>query len=607
MPPKRKVLKSNESLTQNKRSKHNKLPVVIWHEIRMTIALRCLSAMTTAGTKTCRELYIDLYNYYHGLGPYELGQVQLCASGQGCYGSLYEDLSTNVTSKKKNTNKVLKKLLTRNAYENFFMGEDITVFSLEKKSQNTNTLMSGRQILDIAKKGVQNYRKALAFASKKWDLKSNTPLESGYTKEDLIDFVRLKMYEVLIKNVTYIDSSDEEGEHDLLDDNINENIKTEENNNNEEKGEAEDKIKNDSNKDEKDNKKEIDVEEKVISSHKTTVKKVDKQQDDKQQDDVRKKKSPVKKGKKTKRKKKKDEDYIPSESDEESEEESEEEGDESNDDIALPQSWFFPGYMAFILWGPFSEHQNRLDVFRINEKGKKKEDGSRTEQRRHKDFLKELERDKSVPNNTFGSNSGTGQRGLSNTQQLQLHHMQIYEKEIMLKERQQVMISLSAEAQGINSQIEAAERRAVLRCPEYDENNIFWKRVDSLLVTQESIMERMHKFNTTPFQSNLFGSPKPIEEDDLSDLTNHNTNQIAISSAGADKNQNLTTVEKKKQNENNQDSNVEHVDSGIEEEMDNVSVEKKESANKEKKGKSKNTVSAKSERSPIELRRRKRR
>ena len=218
------------------------------------------------------------------------------------------------------------------------MGEDITVFSLEKKSQNTNTLMSGRQILDIAKKGVQNYRKALAFASKKWDLKSNTPLESGYTKEDLIDFVRLKMYEVLIKNVTYIDSSDEEGEHDLLDDNDNENIKTEENNNDEEKGVAEDKIKNDSNKDEKDNKKEIDVEEKVISSHKTTVKKVDKQQED-----DRKKNSPVKKGKKTKRKKKKDEDYIPSESDEESEEEGEEEGDKSNDDIAQPQSWFLPG------------------------------------------------------------------------------------------------------------------------------------------------------------------------------------------------------------------------------------------------------------------------
>ena len=159
--------------------------------------------------------------------------------------------------------------------------------------------MSGRQILDIAKKGVENYRKALAFASKKWDLKSNTPLESGYTKENLIDFVRLKMYEVLILNVTYIDSSDEEGEHDLLDDNEHDNIKAEESNNNE-KGDAEDKMKNVSNKDDNKEKKELDVQKSVLSSPQASVKKVDKQHEDNKKNNP-----PVKKGKKTKRKKKK--------------------------------------------------------------------------------------------------------------------------------------------------------------------------------------------------------------------------------------------------------------------------------------------------------------
>ena len=54
--------------------------------------------------------------------------------------------------------------------------------------------MSSRQLFEMAKKGMRSYRKALAFAKNKWDLKKRVPLESGTTVEDVIKYVRQRMH-----------------------------------------------------------------------------------------------------------------------------------------------------------------------------------------------------------------------------------------------------------------------------------------------------------------------------------------------------------------------------------------------------------------------------
>ena len=43
--------------------------------------------------------------------------------------------------------------------------------------------------------------------------------------------------------------------------------------------------------------------------------------------------------------------------------------------------------------------------------------------------------------------------------------------------------------------VEAAERRAILRCPEYDESNTYWKKVDDLLAEQDMLMNKIRSFN----------------------------------------------------------------------------------------------------------------
>ena len=53
----------------------------------------------------------------------------------------------------------------------------------------------------MAKKGTANYRKALSFAVKKFDLDKMEVLESGNSVEDVIEYVRCEMYKHLTKQV----------------------------------------------------------------------------------------------------------------------------------------------------------------------------------------------------------------------------------------------------------------------------------------------------------------------------------------------------------------------------------------------------------------------
>ena len=59
--------------------------------------------------------------------------------------------------------------------------------------------MAGRQIFVIAKKGKGFHCKALAFASRKYDISAIQCKESGMIKEDIIQYARLQMYKLSLK------------------------------------------------------------------------------------------------------------------------------------------------------------------------------------------------------------------------------------------------------------------------------------------------------------------------------------------------------------------------------------------------------------------------
>ena len=59
-----------------------------------------------------------------------------------------------------------------------------------------------------------------------------------------------------------------------------------------------------------------------------------------------------------------------------------------------------------------------------------------------------------------------------------------------------VLVGLSVEQSALKDQVDAAERRATSRCPEYNPTNIYWMKVDTLLEDQDKLLAKIRCFNT---------------------------------------------------------------------------------------------------------------
>ena len=167
--------------------------------------------------------------------------------------------------------------------------------------------------------------------------------------------------------------------------------------------------------------------------------------------------------------------------------EEDEDGSEGSDvnNTIVPDSFFFPGYMAFIAWGPFCDKKTRLRTVLVN--GLTKKDGkSRAQIRKDMKKEKELERNEDTDN----------ARGLTTDQMINLESVKIQRQMFDGKKQEMAMAGLSMQNQIINDMIARAERRAERQCPEGDPEHPAWVAVDELMLQQKSLMESMGKFTT---------------------------------------------------------------------------------------------------------------
>ena len=120
-----------------------------------------------------------------------------------CFKDIYDKLEeSNVidnnsteSQQDRHSKNVLKPKLNHEKSKTFIAGKDITSSDLKKRNCTGTQLMSGR----LAKKGTGNYCKALAYASRKFNLDTLQCKESGTTVDDVIDYVRTELYKELMK------------------------------------------------------------------------------------------------------------------------------------------------------------------------------------------------------------------------------------------------------------------------------------------------------------------------------------------------------------------------------------------------------------------------
>ena len=331
------------------------LPKIVRDELRMCTALRGYSQIRLGEGKTLVQQHNAMETFFHGREGSAPSQIQMLAEGTSVYKDLYQIKAQSMIVSKKTTTKNKKKVYTRRHLKQkfsrdenrlYYIGSDITHSDLEKKNRTGQELLNGRQITDMAKRGLRDYRKALAFACEKWDMKKCQAKESGTTVDDVIEHVRRKMY---LKSVIRLESEDD-SERELV-----EVIKK--------KRKSNDIISKVTNPKSNDINTTLDAPRVTRSSPRKIASPSTKE------DTNSKKRKTTEKNKKGK--KKKDDDSDSDSNSDDDNDESDYDVDElstvseidSDDEDEVPNDYIFPSFMAFVLWGPFAEKENQLTLF----------------------------------------------------------------------------------------------------------------------------------------------------------------------------------------------------------------------------------------------------
>ena len=348
---------------------HQRFPKAVRNELRMTAVLRCLSTLREGQKKTQTQQQQLLHDYYHGKGDKYPSQIQMLTEGTSYYKDLYDVKTKRIVVTQKNAKKssktkqigkkslVLKTLLSREDFMTFTAGDEIDLADLKRKHRITSTeALSGRNLLDMARRGMRDFRKAMAFAKDKWDIKNNQPLESGMTVDDCIEYVRRRMY--LHSHIKIDDDDDDE--------NVDDNDNTTNNENRQAKKD-----------------KAIDITVDVASSKRSKQNNnednTDNNEDEKNDDDINDQSTEIEmdsfidddRKPSSKRKGDDDDDSYKNQSEVDDDEDNDDDendeiiiddDDEENDD-EVPYNYVFNSYMAFVMWGPFAKKEKKLSLF----------------------------------------------------------------------------------------------------------------------------------------------------------------------------------------------------------------------------------------------------
>ena len=403
-----------------------KLPKNIRDELRMTVALRAYSKIKCGTGKKKKLQELEMSRFFHGLAPNYPSQIKLLADASYTYACLYDEELLPATKKNDSTTTTtqltLKSIILPGTLTKYQARIDITHLDLEKRLRTGKELISGRKLLMMAKEGTKQYKKALSYCAHRWDLKTGTPLDSGHTVEDVIEYVRCKMYNHLQKFKKKDDSSVSSSDDEITDKNM----------------EEADNMDNES-------------PEKSIAVNLENV--IDSENNSNQEEvtDTTNAQGNV----------------------------------EEQEDDDVPDDFIFPSFYAFVVYGPFVEENQRLSLLLTDDADKKKGEGSRTKMRESEKAAKKLN----------AAHDQSTDRGFSTDQRINIEHLNVQQQMMEDRRKETSMVALSIESSEVRHQLEAAEKRALQRCPEYDPNNNYWETVNKLIEDQEEVVKRIRALN----------------------------------------------------------------------------------------------------------------
>jgi hypothetical protein len=163
-----------------------------------------------------------------------------------------------------------------------------------------------------------------------------------------------------------------------------------------------------------------------------------------------------------------------------------------------PAGWMFQGWMAFVLFGPFAEKKDRLDLLYcgIHENDGKKQLSSRRALRREEAAAKDAQRLANVD-----KRNGDASRGIPLPSQINMAALQVKKKELDMRQlewknqrRNAVLLNMHLQLQNLNRTLDRAEARAKNFTTGYDPNHILWQAVIDHENTIKEYNDKINKF-----------------------------------------------------------------------------------------------------------------
>ena len=93
-------------------------------------------------------------------------------------------------------------------------------------------------------------------------------------------------------------------------------------------------------------------------------------------------------------------------------------------------------------------------------------------------------------------------RGYSTDQRISIENMSVNIRRLEHQKKETKLVGLSIQVSAIEAQIKSAENRALIRCPEYKESNVYWQRVDALMQQETNCVLMINKYNNEMLTEN---------------------------------------------------------------------------------------------------------
>lgn len=176
-------------------------------------------------------------------------------------------------------------------------------------------------------------------------------------------------------------------------------------------------------------------------------------------------------------------------------------GGEENDatkSILRPSSWFFSGWFALVIFGPFAEQKDRLTLLEIGQSlDDKKKKSSRAASRVVEAKQKDVERA-----NNIGIDSSITHRGIKTTtaftQQVSLANLAVKKEEQEQAEKDSRVFTINAEMKSQTSKIERLERRALQYNIPYDITHKLWQDIQESENRLVELEKKLAKISSSP-------------------------------------------------------------------------------------------------------------